>query len=1434
MPRQRLDLPFPIGGRDDNISYGKQPPLTTPHAVNVRAIDRSTGRIRGGQRSGTTRIRETGVGGRLQDLVCLAYDRPNVTYTQLTDTGNLITTQWSTTIGNISSVQDAAVSPQGDVYVVTSQNTVGMYNSAGTLVSSITLPLDSALSQVRRIAVDASGAAYVGTNSPGIFAPSRIHKLEIDEQGRLDVVWTTVGEGDEIVDMEWQDGILYTVEHVTWEEPQSLVAAYAFLDSDAPSNIWVRQVPHPASKLAPSSLGPVYVACEPSAVRSAVGDTSFVEGVIGWGPYEVSNASQRLYSWVSADSDQEYRRFKEGWVLPDHRPSRNLEPGSGLDIYDIRPRHLRGGKGFLDAELVVGENLNGTDRIESANVTTRRAARFDPKGFDLKPGLRFDPDVPLPDETRYALDGVGGRGLFSGPTTRIGFKAEPEDRLEHMSTLWPMVSSSVVWISSLIVRIADAATEQIIAWQGHPSGMYIAIGVNGTGAITGAPGAGTGINVDVGGTTRSGPYDATTGVAIVTIVCNGAASQVWINGLQAGANFTWPATAWRTGRFQRTWFGTHASWDVYDSGRDVPNSGWKQLNGWFGEMVTVFGSTTTTPHDTYAAADRESLEGYLNWKWGLGAGFLPVAHAYDAAVQSGTSATEFDNINQALRDRRGQVIKVSPDYGQVVWTQPFESGAGYGVVADSEDGIIAIGPRMSTLASDTFSPLSVAVRKFIDQGAQAGAGQPSQGVVYCDPAGTASGIPPPGDWLEIPDGSRTVRFTAVAGAGSPPGYSGVNGALFSATGSSTSHGEYEWLCTTNADTCAANLESAIDAARQNEGPAENTWRIYGQRHVIDTHGVDDSRVGIYHLDNAVNDNAMTTSATGPLDDHTVTGLTGGVAAVAGEWQYRVNAANGLQATGLRAYVDSLDDIYVPWSPATRTERGQLRKLNKDGTTLPDPVYAFDVGTNSHAFSLAADPFEPLYYDSSVGGPEFMYITLDDAQGAGAAVLRKLKLVDTTTSNAAIRAHKYLAVSGGQVYAFGRSSGPTAVSGLTLNSSSIYVQSTVAFNRVYWTDGTGYFQYDPIADTVSAWESAKSGEIPRRAKLIATWNGRVVLARAADDPYNWYMSAIGDPDNWDFFPTVPSLSQAVSGGQARTGINRDIVNALIPYNDDLLLIGGDHSIQRLTGDPMAGGQIDLVSDQTGIAFGRAWTKDPEGALYFFGSRGGVYAMAPGGLPVDISRNRIERALRSVDLTDYNVRLLWNDYDNGLHVYFVRANLAAPATTRHWFWDRKSDSWWEDEFASTDLEPTAVAILDGDDPDDRVVAIGGEDGILRRLDPTAHSDDVGGTPLRIWSRVRIGPIADDRVSTELMFHGWEFTLAPSLSGVTYQLYQSDDPQVLGDIVRQGYLRAGKNPPVMARAVGSAVWMQLSNGSIGESWAYDGGAVWASRAGRKRARQ
>ena len=170
---------------------------------------------------------------------------------------------------------------------------------------------------------------------------------------------------------------------------------------------------------------------------------------------------------------------------------------------------------------------------------------------------------------------------------------------------------------------------------------------------------------------------------------------------------------------------------------------------------------------------------------------------------------------------------------------------------------------------------------------------------------------------------------------------------------------------------------------------------------------------------------------------------------------------------------------------------------------------------------------------------------------------------------------------------------------------------------------------------------------------------------------------------------------------------------------------------INGDPQAGGQVDLVTDAIGMAWGEAWCKDPYGTLYFFSNKVGIYSLVPGNNPQRISQP-IEFLLQNVDTGNNGIRLIWDDRTQGLHVFITA--LDAPAPAQHFFWEMRANAWWVDEFADDNLNPLCCVTFDGNFASDRVVLIGSWDGYIRAVDSTAVDDD--GTP--IASEVIIGPI------------------------------------------------------------------------------------------------
>jgi hypothetical protein len=539
----------------------------------------------------------------------------------------------------------------------------------------------------------------------------------------------------------------------------------------------------------------------------------------------------------------------------------------------------------------------------------------------------------------------------------------------------------------------------------------------------------------------------------------------------------------------------------------------------------------------------------------------------------------------------------------------------------------------------------------------------------------------------------------------------------------------------------------------------------------------------------------------------------------------------------RIDVDEFGNLYLPF-PANGGSIAGFRVYKKDGTLLHDGT----AGAGTESFCVAVDRRIPDYRsDLTTKRVEHVFVGTNQA-AIGADNIFKKRLVSSAQAGGSPRSQINLGVSGGDIVKF-TTSGVTTPSGGSgaLDSTAKYVQSTHLFRRAYWTDGRQYRFYDAISNTVAEYKCLSAGAIPSRCALIETWRGRIVLARSADEPQNWFMSKKDEPTNYDFFPATPSETDAVAGNNSPAGLCPDIINTIVPYSEDVLVFGGDRSIWMLVGDPAAGGRLELVSDITGMAFGRPWCKDPNGVVYFLGSRGGMYQWVPGAKPERISLHRIERQLQDIDFSAYFVRLVWNHQDEGVHIFQCPFG-AGGTIVSHWFWEQKADAFAKDIFgssAATNIQPCAAVVIDGDDIDDRVLLIGGEDGQVRRWNKDRKYDDTrtdGTTKIPIDSIVTVFPIQPDFEShsgMETQFHGLTVTLADAGDGCRYELFASDEPESFGIARKQGVLRPGRNAPIWDRVSGTYCGLRLRNSGTEERWAFERAYIYATPAGMARTR-
>ena len=453
-----------------------------------------------------------------------------------------------------------------------------------------------------------------------------------------------------------------------------------------------------------------------------------------------------------------------------------------------------------------------------------------------------------------------------------------------------------------------------------------------------------------------------------------------------------------------------------------------------------------------------------------------------------------------------------------------------------------------------------------------------------------------------------------------------------------------------------------------------------------------------------------------------------------------------------------------------------------------------------------------------------------------ANIRRIKMVNATPTTGSTRQFKTIGVSGGALFEFDDTSVVTPVTGSAFKSdASDYYQSAVLFQKVYITNGQEVLVYNPRTGAAEELKSTTSGEVPKRCKLIASWRARLVLARASDSPHNWFMSAIGEPTNWDLFPRVVNAGQAIAGTISKAGLVPDVINTLVPYNDDLLMIGGDHSIYRLTGDPMAGGQMDLVTDVTGMAFGQSWDKDPQGNLYFVSPRGQLYVMSPGKAGMrELSNGRFEQRLGAIDLTNNYIKVVWNDLERTLHI-FVMPYGAGGTHLAHFRYERDQDAFWQDEFgttAITDVQPTAALVIDADAPGDRALLIGGEDGRVRKWSKDVRNDQrTTSTSHPIDSQVVMGPYGAP--DAEVRLSKIQAVMASDQQRANIQIFASDSPDTMGNMLWSGTLMPGRNPNIFARAKGSFFWIRLRNAFPDERWSFESMQLTVAKAGRKRVR-
>lgn len=491
------------------------------------------------------------------------------------------------------------------------------------------------------------------------------------------------------------------------------------------------------------------------------------------------------------------------------------------------------------------------------------------------------------------------------------------------------------------------------------------------------------------------------------------------------------------------------------------------------------------------------------------------------------------------------------------------------------------------------------------------------------------------------------------------------------------------------------------------------------------------------------------------------------------------------------------DFFVPYHESTSGTQDAVYVYLTSGTAAGSnnntpPNRTIALASGSRGYCVTVERNEPEYTPGTLDSliDQFVFVGTE-IQGASTNTLSDVKLVTEARANVTPRGTYVAAVAGTAIRRI-TAGVATPVSAPTLAGLN-YTSIVAAFQRLWIVDGSGAYVLDPrLSDGIAkTWRSKTSGDLPRGTRGLSYWRGRMMLWRGVEDPTVVFGTAIDNPYDCDLSPVVRS------GAEAVTIPIGSPVNAFIPFDNDTAIVGTQTSIHIQTGDSAQAGNLDLVGDIQGIAFGEAWCKDPEGRVYAFGSRGGVAMVGPRGVE-SISEKRIRRRLEDIDLGTYFIRLVWNWRAGGLHVFLIPQGVGTGQSFGY-FWERRTNAWYRDEFPWWIYSARQV---DGDGIAERAVWIGNGEGNVCRFDETADNDD--GHDLH-WSVVG-GPIRSASRRAQVIVSRPRFVFADALEGAKVALLASGSSELPAIESAEWALTPPLTDAAPIRARGGNVWWRL----------------------------
>ena len=1367
MPDYR-ELGVPRRGLSEEESFEEQPELTTREADNVRMIDPKTGRGRLSQRAGTTDHTTTGIDGsnKVKAGTLVVVDRNQTTYSEFTVPGDVVE-EWSQATPSGRDCSGVQVDRQSNVWALDGLSSLVQYNSEGREVLRFNFPAEGASDEIRAFRVDSFDQIYAGVSTGTDQENARLWSYVKDEDEKLRQLWE-LNTGAYIEDLAFneEETLLYTIQNDVdrWE---AWLRVYQAIGTTAPSLAWERQIPYPCNALAVKPDGSALVACESFASRGLSPSGTGTIRTIDWTPRDLVDYSERIHCWLDAEDLSEL--YEDG----DEVTSWFDKSGNG--------RNVAGTPGSSPAFV-------------ASDFAGRPAVRFtgaDSQSLSSAPG--FATSANLASSQKNLLPGTTGSGWC------LFMAVRPHNQTD---------------VDCFLSQSESATTTPFYVhmWSNATAGTGIPPALNAgqiTARIQGATGG------PAGGQAGPGSFANDSNIAIITLYCDnvGGTDTAYfrVNGNPID-NYNVPAVT-SIDATNLGFDGASNPVGSYFTGDILEMIVLHDYDPGTGRTIVEIPDYPDVASDPASDTEVERFEGYLAHKWAvadeLDDGEPSYPHPYELANGAPTASETGSSVLAELNNTGNLLAKFGATNGDPKWVIANDSdnpnatgatgvgGLGYGVAVTSDGEVFSAGPTDSNDAST-----DNAVRKIVDTGDSFDLEEVSGAV---------------GPWSSALPNSATFTYKHLRLAVDTFDNVYVPLPAAATTGSA-------FRLSDEADD--GNPASSL-ALGDGTGQDDVEARAVDVFPDVPDYGDDDVDVAEFVAVGTENDGGEAARGfiyivSQPTAGDSITISDGQGNTDVYEWDTSAIAGSITVTIG--------GDTATSASNLAGEIKGGSSTVQITATALTSAGGDVDDGVALVSDNVGARENQPLSKtEASAGDVELRGMSGGSDADTETATVQKLRQVDTTFTAGDSRATFAVAVAGGTIADVTTAGAPVTLNSSLIDSGAAFISTAILFEKIYVTDGASrdYFVVDmkPATPTVEAYESTDGGKPPSRCALISSWRERLVFLRPADDPHLWHMSAAGNPLNNDIEPAVVTPASAISGTQTeRAGLCPDIINAFVPYSNDIAIFGCDHSIYLMRGDPQADGQFDRVSDTIGMAFGRSWAKDPAGFVYFFGAQGGVHAMAPNGAFSRLSERRIERQLQEVDLGLSYIELIWDYRREGLMV-IQTAQGAGGTVLNSWFWDKKHDFWARDFSSTAGVQPSTAFIFDGDDPDDRTVFLGCEDGIIRKIDEDATND---GTQA-IASSCVLGPYRV-RGEYETRMGRLVTTLASQQDGLRWEVYATDNPEDLGTLVRSGEFGPGRAKSQSAKCRGAYLYVRLANFSASQRWSLERVAAQLFNSGRR----